>query len=115
MSEAIKAISHLDIEKQKDCMMQVFALNNNYKKEYASAPKVFVLTLGCQQNEADSEKLMGMALEMGYEKTNVPDDASLIIVNTCAIREHAEKRALSLIGQYKHIKSKKSTKSGKKK
>ena len=106
MSEAIKAISHLDIEKQKDCMMQVFALNNNYKKEYASAPKVFVLTLGCQQNEADSEKLMGMALEMGYEKTNVPDDASLIIVNTCAIREHAEKRALSLIGQYKHIKSK---------
>ena len=43
---------------------------------------------------------------MGYEPTETPNDAHLIIVNTCAIREHAEKRALSLIGQYKHIKAK---------
>ena len=106
MSDASKAISHLDIEKQNDCMKQVFALNDIYKKEYNRSPKVFVLTLGCQQNEADSEKLMGMALKMGYEKSDIPDDASLIIVNTCAIREHAEKRALSLVGQYKHIKAK---------
>ena len=67
--------------------------------------KVFVQTFGCQQNEADSEKYLGMALDMGYESTETPDDADLIIVNTCAIREHAEKKALSIIGQYKHIKA----------
>ena len=73
----------------------------------ASIPrKVFVQTFGCQQNEADSEKYLGMALLMGYEPTDTPDHADLIIVNTCAIREHAEKKALSIIGQYKHIKAK---------
>lgn len=79
------------------------------RKWNADAPKkrkVFVQTFGCQQNEADSEKYMGMAQDMGYEPTDTPDDADLIIVNTCAIREHAEKKALSIIGQYKHIKAK---------
>ncbi len=68
-------------------------------------PKAFVLTLGCQQNASDSEKLLGMAESMGYEISESPDDAHLIVVNTCAIREHAEKRALSLVGQYKHLKA----------
>ena len=47
-----------------------------------------------------------MAEAMGYEITYTPEEASLIMVNTCAIREHAEQRALSLVGQYKHIKAK---------
>ena len=67
--------------------------------------KVFVLTFGCQQNEADSEKLAGMSMDMGYTVTKEPKEADLILVNTCAIREHAEKKALSIIGQYKHIKA----------
>ena len=67
-----------------------------------------VVTFGCQQNEADSEKLRGMAAEMGYTITEHPADADLIVVNTCAIREHAEQKALSTIGQYKHLKAKKS-------
>ena len=67
-----------------------------------------VVTFGCQQNEADSEKLRGMAAEMGYTITEHPADADLIVVNTCAIREHAEQKALSTIGQYKHLKVKKS-------
>ena len=75
------------------------------KKGYT--PKYFVQTFGCQQNEADSERLGGMCVAMGYEKTTTPDDADLILVNTCAVREHAEKKALSIIGQYKHIKDKK--------
>lgn len=106
MSIESKALSSLDIEKQKEYMRRVFALNAQYEAESQKKRKAFVLTLGCQQNEADSERLMGMALEMGYEKTEIPEDASLIMVNTCAIREHAEKRALSLVGQYKHIKAK---------
>lgn len=48
------------------------------------------MTFGCQQNEADSEKLRGMAAEMGYTVTDDVKDADLIVVNTCAIREHAE-------------------------
>ncbi|MFQ9149277.1 MAG: hypothetical protein ACLR5G_13935 [Eubacteriales bacterium] len=51
-------------------------------------------TFGCQQNEADSERLAGMACEMGMTPTDEPSEASLIIVNTCAVREHAELRAL---------------------
>ena len=106
MSIESKALSSLDIEKQKEYMSRVFSFNLQYKNENKKSRRAFVLTLGCQQNEADSERMMGMAIEMGYEKTDTPDDASLIIVNTCAIREHAEKRALSLVGQYKHIKAK---------
>ena len=67
----------------------------------------FVLTFGCQQNEADSEKIAGLCEAMGYEITGQPEDADLIAVNTCAIREHAEKKALSIVGQYKHLKAKK--------
>ena len=106
MAEASKALSSLDIEKQKEYMRRICELNTEYKRERNKSRRAFILTLGCQQNEADSERLMGMALEMGYEKTDTPEDASLIMVNTCAIREHAEKRALSLVGQYKHIKAK---------
>lgn len=67
----------------------------------------YIQTFGCQQNVADSEKLAGMCELMGYEKCEQAHDADLIIVNTCAIREHAEKRALSIIGQFKHIKAEK--------
>lgn len=69
--------------------------------------RAYILTFGCQQNEADSEKLSGMAEAMGYEVVDNPDDADLIVVNTCAIREHAEQKALSTIGQFKHLKNKK--------
>ena len=75
--------------------------------EQGSAPKCFVLTFGCQQNVADSEKLSGMARDMGYELCDDPADADLIAVNTCAIRDHAEQKALSIVGQYKHLKAKK--------
>ena len=71
-----------------------------------ASPKAYVLTFGCQQNEADSERLAGMAEAMGYEITQSPEEAELILVNTCAIREHAEKRALSIVGQFKHLKQK---------
>ena len=64
----------------------------------------YLLTFGCQQNEADSELLAGLCREMGYEITKDPNEADLILANTCAIREHAEKKALSIIGGFKHCK-----------
>ncbi len=63
-----------------------------------------VMTFGCQQNEADSEKLRGMAREMGYAITESPETADLVLFNTCAIREHAEKKVLSYIGRLKQRK-----------
>ena len=67
--------------------------------------KAFVQTFGCQQNEADSEKIAGMCRSMGYEICYAPEEADLIMVNTCAVREHAEQKALSIVGQYKHLKA----------
>ncbi len=79
--------------------------NERYKKETGRQKSAFVLTFGCQQNEADSEKIAGMAVSMGYGIVHTPEVADLIMVNTCAIREHAELKALSIIGQYKHLKN----------
>jgi tRNA-2-methylthio-N6-dimethylallyladenosine synthase len=67
--------------------------------------RAFVITLGCQQNEADSERIRGILVSLGYSLTDDEKIADIIIVNTCAIREHAEKRALSIIGRYKHNKA----------
>ena len=94
-------------EDQEKYTAQVREENRAYALENGATRKAFVLTFGCQQNEADSEKIAGMAEEMGYEITDTPEQADLIVVNTCAIREHAEKKALSIVGQYKHLKAKK--------
>ncbi len=69
------------------------------------APGYHVVTFGCQQNEADSERLAGLAELMGYRRVDDVNEARLILVNTCAIREHAEKRVFSIVGEYKHIKN----------
>lgn len=87
------------IEKVKTESDKLFELSGERRCAY-------VVTFGCQQNEADGEKMSGLAVAMGYELTKEPSDASLILVNTCAIREHAEQKALSIVGQYKHLKQK---------
>lgn len=69
--------------------------------------KACVITLGCQQNEADSEKIRALAVMMGYCLTDDPEKADLIIVNTCAVRRHAELKALSIVGNFKQYKSEK--------
>ena len=89
---------------QQQYIEQLRLWNDQYTAETGKRRRAFVLTFGCQQNEADSEKIKGSALAMGYELTEEPKLADLIVVNTCAIREHAELKALSIIGQYKHIK-----------
>ena len=68
--------------------------------------QVYVLTFGCQQNEADSEKILGITKLMGYSVTKNPENADIIIVNTCAIRKHAEMKALSTLGRFKVLKQK---------
>jgi len=69
--------------------------------------RIYMNTFGCQQNEADSETLMGIAETRGFLPTENIEEADLIIFNTCAVREHAELKALSTTGQLKHLKEKK--------
>ena len=69
---------------------------------------VYTVTFGCQQNEADTERLLSLCRDMGYESVESPDGADLILINTCAIREHAEMKALSLLGRYKALKKQRS-------
>ena len=106
MVNKTNTISAEEQKKQRDFAKKIKKYNEDIALETGKTRKAFVLTLGCQQNESDSEKLSGMAEQMGYEIVDEPDEASLIMVNTCAIREHAEQRALSLVGQYKHLKAK---------
>ncbi len=61
-------------------------------------------TYGCQQNEADSEKLRGYLAEMGCGFTEDEFEADIIVVNTCAVREHAEMRVLGNVGALNHSK-----------
>ncbi|MDP4133195.1 MAG: tRNA (N6-isopentenyl adenosine(37)-C2)-methylthiotransferase MiaB [Bacillota bacterium] len=65
-----------------------------------------IVTLGCQQNESDSEKLAGMLTKMGYGFTEDSENASLILFNTCAVRENAEKKLFGKIGALKLLKEK---------
>ena len=68
--------------------------------------RYYVDTYGCQQNESDSEILRGLAEEMGYLPADDTVDADLIVVNTCAVREHAEQRIFGNVGAMSHIKKK---------
>ena len=94
-----------EMQKQNEYIAKIRALVLGVKETTGEVKYAFVQTFGCQQNEADSEKIAGMCLSMGYEICSEPALADLIMVNTCAVREHAEQKALSIIGQYKHLKA----------
>ena len=68
-------------------------------------PLALVDTFGCQQNVADGEVLMGILREMGYELTRDENQADVILLNTCAIREHAETRVYGNVGALVHTKN----------
>ena len=80
-------------------------------KEYNSSlgykPLACVQTYGCQQNVSDSEKMKGFLQQMGYEFTDQTEKADLILLNTCAVREHAELKIYGNVGALKRIKEKK--------
>ena len=102
----IQRISAEELAAQREYAEKVKIMISAAAGEKGRALRFCVVTYGCQQNEADSERLAGMLYDMGYEKTGSEADADVILVNTCAVREHAEKRALSVTGQYKHLKEK---------
>ena len=90
-----------EIELQKQYIVKVKELNNNKNLKYT------IITMGCQLNENDSEKLCGMAGEMGYTRTQNQNEADLAIFNTCCVRENAEDKLFGKLGELKKIKEEK--------
>ena len=88
------------IQAQQDICNQIF----DKVTADGHRPLAMVDTYGCQQNEADSEKLRGYLALMGYGFTQDEFQADVIVVNTCAVREHAEMRVLGNVGALNHSK-----------
>ena len=71
--------------------------------------RAWVKTFGCQGNVADSEKIMGLLLDMGCEQAVSEQEADIILYNTCAVRENAEVRLMSMVGELRRLKQKNPT------
>lgn len=94
-------VSAEETARQKEYMDKVRALH----EQRTTKPLAYVHTYGCQQNVADGERLMGMLREMGCEFTDDTKRADIVLMNTCAIRENAEKTVYGMLGQLTHTKA----------
>ena len=65
-----------------------------------------IITYGCQMNESDSERLSGQLEELQYQPTDNMQEADVIVINTCCVRESAENKVYGKIGELKHLKDK---------
>jgi len=65
---------------------------------------VFLETFGCQMNDNDSERMLGFLKDIKYSRTDSPERADLIIINTCSIRDKAEQKVYSILGRFKELK-----------
>ena len=90
-----------EIEKQKEYIKKVKDINKDKDLKY------YILTMGCQLNENDSEKLVGMTEKMGYRESKDLNDADLYLINTCCVRENAEEKLFGKLGEIKKIKENK--------
>lgn len=93
-------------KKNQEAIQQVAKISNiNYEKK-SQGPFYHIHTFGCQMNEHDSERIAALLELMGYDFTPDEKDADLVLLNTCAIRKHAEERVYGFIGRLKPLKSK---------
>ena len=88
------------LERQREFEQKIRALHEGR----AVPPLAMVDTFGCQQNVADSQHIMGMLEAMGFGFTDDPARAAVVVLNTCAIRDHAEKRVYGNLGALTHTK-----------
>ena len=98
--ERAAVISPAEIENQLARCRAVAELTAQWPEK----PLAFVDTYGCQQNEADSERIRGYLEQMGFGFTGDEERARIIVINTCAIREHAEQRVFGNVGALVHVK-----------
>ena len=92
-----------DIKNELEYIEKVRKINDGKNLKY------HILTMGCQLNENDSEKICGMAEKMGYTKTDNIMEADLVIYNTCCVRENAEEKLFGKLGEVKKLKEARGT------
>ena len=93
----VSVLSPEEIKKQQEYAFKV----KNILSERRTNHKYFIMTFGCQLNENDSEKIAGMLSDMGFEEGESADESSLILFNTCCVREHAEEKVYGHLGALK--------------
>ena len=98
------ALHDEELKKQEDAIKTIRAINDEYTLKTGKKKKYYILTMGCQMNAHDSEKLSFMLSEMGYEHTDVEQEADFVLYNTCCIRENAEEKVYGRLGYLKHYK-----------
>ena len=97
MGERNYLVSEAEIKEQQLFMRKVKAVTHMYDHP----PLAYTHSYGCQQNVADGERINGMLAEMGYGFTDSPENADLVLYNTCAVRENAELRVFGNLGALK--------------
>ncbi|MBR6413914.1 MAG: tRNA (N6-isopentenyl adenosine(37)-C2)-methylthiotransferase MiaB [Oscillospiraceae bacterium] len=100
MERKTPLISAEDLQRQAEIAEYI----HEFWQKQGKTPVAYVETYGCQQNEADSEQLRGLLQRCGYGFTDTAEGADLILVNTCAIREHAAQRVFGNVGALVHTK-----------
>jgi tRNA-2-methylthio-N6-dimethylallyladenosine synthase len=80
-----------------------FAISEEYRG-MGIGRKFYIRTYGCQMNEHDTEVMAGIFMALGYEPTEQVEDANVILLNTCAVRENAENKVFGELGHLKHLK-----------
>jgi len=100
MNTKTSVVSQEQLNRQFSCCDKIAAFWQNE----GVTPTAYVETYGCQQNEADSEKLRGYLVQSGYRIVQEAEGADVVIMNTCAIREHAEQRVFGNLGALTHTK-----------
>ena len=98
------AIHDRELKEQEDAIKKIRAVNDKYTEKTGKKKKYFILTMGCQMNAHDSEKLSFMLTDMGYEQTETENEADFILYNTCCVRENAEEKVYGRLGYLKHYK-----------
>jgi len=96
-------LKKINIENELKYIDKVKDINSGENLQY------YILTMGCQLNENDSEKICGMLEKMGYSKTEEIKEADLVMFNTCCVRENAEEKLFGKIGEVKKQKEQKGT------
>jgi tRNA-2-methylthio-N6-dimethylallyladenosine synthase len=98
------APSTQELELQQKYIELLKADNERFQAENGRKRNACIITFGCQMNAHDSEKLLGMLTEMGYNEVKEESDADFIIYNTCCVRENAENKVYGNLGYLKHKK-----------
>src|SRR3981081_4820525 len=79
--------------------------SDSFAASHRDGATFFLETFGCQMNDHDSEKVAGVLLSRGYQEVEPPEAASLILYNTCSIREKAAQKVFSRLGEYREKQS----------